>query len=80
MARKTYTSPAVKARWNRKHYDRMAVLVPKGKKEIIQKYAKEHNLSMNAMIAEMLRCEIGLTELEWKRQGSALPAEERKSR
>ena len=64
----SYTSPAVKARWNKKHYDRFAVLVPKEQEETIKAYVKEHNTSMNGLINDLLRYEMGLTELQWKRK------------
>ena len=63
--RKTYTSPAVKARWNKKNYDRMAALVPKKQEETIKKYVQENNLSMNGLINELLRREMGISEVEW---------------
>ena len=65
MMRKTYTSPEVKARWNKKNYDRMAALLPKKQEEAVRKYVKENNLSMNGLINELLRREMGLTEAEW---------------
>lgn len=63
--RKTYTSPAVKARWNKKNYDRFAVLVPLKQEEAIRKYVQENNLSMNGLINELLRREMGISEVEW---------------
>ena len=33
MSRKTYTSPEVKDRWNREHYDRIGINVPIGARE-----------------------------------------------
>ena len=63
--RKTYTSPAVKARWNKKNYDRLAALVPLKQEEVIRKYVKENNLSMNGLINELLRREMGISEAEW---------------
>ena len=62
----SYTSPAVKARWNKKHYDRLVVLVPKEQEETIKAYVKEHNTSINGLINDLLRYEMGLTELQWK--------------
>ena len=63
--RKTYTSPAVKARWNKQNYDRIAVLVPKEHEEIIRKYAEENNLSLNGLINELFRREMMMSEMEW---------------
>ena len=38
-----------KNKWNRNNYDRIEVLVPKGQKEILRKYAEEHGMSMNEL-------------------------------
>ena len=67
MARKTYTSAAVKARWNKKNYDRMAILLPKGQKEAFIEYArKEYGLSMNGYINFKVRTLLGVSEDQWK--------------
>lgn len=42
MARKTYTSAAVKDRWNKKHYDRMAFHCKKGGGELMKELATEN--------------------------------------
>lgn len=44
------TSAAVKNRYNEKAYDRIALVVPKGKKEILVEYATSKGLSLNAFI------------------------------
>lgn len=59
MARKTYTSPAVKTRWNNRHYDRVVLLLPKGDKEHLtamaeQKYGLTKNGYANLVIRELL--------------------------
>lgn len=66
MARKTYTSSQVKARWNKKNYDRIAILIPKGKKELLSEYAmKEYGLSMNGYINWKIRVILGVPEERW---------------
>lgn len=66
MARKTYTSPQVKARWNKKNYDRIAILLPKGMKEKFAEYAeKEYGLSMNGYINLKVRTILGIPEERW---------------
>ena len=66
MARKTYTSPQVKARWNKKNYDRLAILLPKGLKEEFAEYArKEYGLSMNGYINMQIRKLLGVDEDKW---------------
>ena len=67
MARKTYTSAAVKARWNKKNYDRMAILLPKGQKDDFMEYAqKVYGLSMNGYINFKIRTLLGVSEDKWK--------------
>ena len=53
--RKTHTSTAVKARYNAKAYDRIAVCVPKGKKDILQAHAAKNGESLNAFIVRAIR-------------------------
>ena len=66
MARKTYTSPKVKARWNKKNYDRVAVLIPKGmKEEFIEMAEKEYGLSMNGFVNLQIRTLLGVDEDHW---------------
>lgn len=48
------TSSAVKNKYNAKAYDRINLVVPKGKKEILQSYAKELNKSLNGFINEAI--------------------------
>ena len=61
------TSAAVKARWNRKNYDRLTALFPIGKKELFKKFAEEHGTSMNGMINDLLRYEMGIPTSQWKK-------------
>ena len=66
MARKTYKSPQVKARWNKKNYDRMAILIPKGQKDKFLEMAdKEYGLSMNGYINLKVRTILGIPEERW---------------
>lgn len=48
------TSAAVKNRYNNKTYDRIAVVVPKGRKDIIQAAAERTGLSLNAYIVKAI--------------------------
>lgn len=51
---KTKTSSAVKDRWNKKAYDELKLRVPKGQKETIQAAAEKRNMSVNAMINQLI--------------------------
>jgi hypothetical protein len=48
--RKTYTSPAVKDRWNRAHYDRLELRVYKGGRAEVQALADDAGLSVSEYI------------------------------
>lgn len=64
---KPYTSTEVKARWNKKNYDRMSILLPKGTIEEFKEYAwKEYGLSMNGFINFTIRRLLGVSEDDWK--------------
>lgn len=52
--RKTYTSPEVKNRWNKKHYETVSVLVPIGSKEEVQQLAEELGMSTSAYIRHLV--------------------------
>lgn len=67
MARKTFTSTQVKARWNKKNYDRMAILVPKGMKEEFSECVRQvYDLSMNGFINMKIRQILGISIDQWK--------------
>lgn len=53
--------------YNEKAYDRLAITIPKGQKNTIEEYAKQHNESINGLVNRLLRTEIGLSEEEWKK-------------
>ena len=42
------------ARYNKKAYDRIDIIVPKGKRKIIQNFAKKQGLSTNKFINEAI--------------------------
>lgn len=54
MARKTKTSAEVKNRYNEKAYDRINLIVPKGKKARIAEHAAKHDASTNAFICRAI--------------------------
>lgn len=63
------TSTTVKNRWNKAHYDRLNITVPKGMKEKVSAWAEEHGQSLNSLVNDLLRYEMGLSEKEWKQGG-----------
>ena len=52
--RKTYTSPEVKDRYNRKHYDQVQLRVAKGGREQLQQLALSEGLSTAAYIRHLI--------------------------
>lgn len=48
------TSSAVKNRYNEKAYDRINLVVPKGKKEQIKEHAERKGISTNAFIVKAI--------------------------
>lgn len=57
-------------KWNdenmAKKYDRIQLVVPKGRKADIDAYAKAHNESVNGIMNTLLREALNMTEEEWK--------------
>jgi hypothetical protein len=64
--RRTHTSNEVKRRYNEKTYDRLQLVVPKGKKEIIRDFAVSIGESLNGFanraIDETMERDKGRTE------------------
>lgn len=55
MARKTYTSTAVKQRWNRKHYDSITFTVQKGARSEVQELAESAGVSVSEYIRQAIK-------------------------
>lgn len=60
------TSAAVKNRYNAKAYDRVSIMLPKGRKQAVEAHARERGESVNGLVNRLVRAEMGLTEDEWK--------------
>lgn len=52
--RKTYTSSAVKERYNKKHYDRISFHCPKGGSEILKQAAEAAGMTKAAYIRSLI--------------------------
>ena len=52
--RKTYTSSAVKERYNKKHYDRITFHCPKGANEMLKKAASVAGMTKSAYIRTLV--------------------------
>ena len=57
-------------KWNdenlAKKYDRIQLVVPKGRKADIEAYAEEKGMSVNGWICAFVREALGMSEEEWK--------------
>lgn len=60
------TSSAVKNRYNLKAYDRLAITIPKGRKQAVEAHAKSKGESVNGLVNALLRADMGLSDDEWK--------------
>ena len=52
------TSTASKNRYNEKAYDRLALLVKKGERDIIRSYAEKQGKSLNAYIYDLVKSDM----------------------
>jgi hypothetical protein len=52
--------------FNEKAYDRLAITIPKGRKETVEAIAAERGESVNKLVNSLLRSIAGLSEEEWK--------------
>lgn len=60
------TSASVKNRWNAKAYDRIGLVVPKGRKETLEQRAQETGESVNGYLNRLIREDLDLSEAAWK--------------
>lgn len=52
--------------YNEKAYDRLAITIPKGRKQAVDAFAKSQGKSVNGLVNDLLRAAIGMAEDEWK--------------
>jgi len=69
-----------KAKWQNdyiaKAYDRIQIVVPKGRKNDIENYVKGRNESINGLVNDLLRHVLNMTDEEWKGSPSFLSDED----
>jgi len=51
---KTFNQIEYQNQYNKDKYDRITIMVPKGNKVVLQTYAKQLNLSLNAYVNKLL--------------------------
>ena len=62
------TSAAAKNRWNKKAYDQLRIVVPKGRKDDIEAFAASQGQSVNGYVNALIRENMGVSEADWKRR------------
>ena len=66
-------------KWNdenlAKRYDRIQLVVPKGRKADIEAYAKAHGESVNGLINDLLCTALGMSDEAWKQADSSAPGD-----
>ena len=62
------TSASVKNRWNAKAYDRIGLMVPKGRRATLEACAAARGESVNGMINELLRQACGMDAATWRQR------------
>ena len=53
---------------NAELYDRLNLVVPKGRKAALEAFAKSRGESINGLVNALLRAEMGISEEDWKKQ------------
>ena len=65
-----------KNKYNKDNYDALRIVVPKGKREAIDVYAKAHGETINGIVNRLLREEMGLTKEQWRERSVNADTEE----
>lgn len=73
---KSRTSAAVKNRYAAKVYDRVALIVPKGRKADIEAKAAAVGESVNGYIGELIRADLGMSKDAWRAYTDSAEGEE----
>ena len=53
--------------YNEKAYARLAITIPKAQKEALEAHAQDKGYSINGLVNELLRTDMGLSEADWKK-------------
>ena len=53
--------------YNEKAYARLAITIPKSRKQAVEAHAASKGSSVNKLVNELLRMDMGLSESEWKK-------------
>ena len=53
-------------KYNEKAYDRVSVMLPRGRKKDVEAFCSDQGQSVNGLVNGLLRGAMGLSEDEWK--------------
>lgn len=54
--------------FNEKAYDRLAITIPKGKKAALEAHATSKGKSINGLVNDLIREDMGISAEDWKGQ------------
>lgn len=52
--------------FNERAYDRLAITIPKGRKQAVEAFAKDRCKSVNGLVNDLLQNALGMTDEQWK--------------
>ena len=63
-----YTKAGMKAadKYVKENYDKIVAKIPKGRKAMVEDFARSNGLSVNGLVNDLLRGALGIPEGEWK--------------
>lgn len=62
-----------KRAFNEKNYARLNITIPIAKKQAVEAHAASKGKSINALVNDLLREDMGLSEAQWKEKQQAQP-------
>lgn len=61
------TSTDSKRRYNEKAYARLSIVIPKEQRAALEAHVQRKRTSVNGLVNELLRKDMGLSEEEWRK-------------
>ncbi|MBP3655492.1 MAG: hypothetical protein J6K32_02230 [Clostridia bacterium] len=73
-----YTRAGMKAvdKYVKENYTRLNIKIPKAQEEAVRAHAQHKGQSVNALVNDLLRADMGISEEEWKAKSASSAAEE----
>lgn len=62
------SSTRAKNKYNARNYDSLRIVVPKGRKAVIEAHARSKGKSINGLVNALIMADMGISEGEWKRE------------